>query len=170
MAKLALISTATLSSATTLIQIQNIPQTYQTLVMRGLIRTDQASTVDAVMRFQLNNNGASTYTTAEIIGQGSLGYNYNSLSTSGRNEYIVGSSANTSAHTIFEYRIEDYTGSQDKRIAGWSVSVASGSAGNMTHSITRTSFSAATTEMSFFVLTGNIVANSKLWLFGLPAS
>lgn len=168
--KLALISTVTLGSDNTQIELTNIPQTYQTIIIRGQIRLTQASTVDSTMRILVNNNAASTYTTGELIHRSSLSLNYNALSTSGRNEYIVGSTANTGANTIFEYRIEDYTGSQDKRVDGWSSSMATSTVGVWTHQTTRTSFSSAVSQIRFFVTTGNIVANSKLWLFGIPAS
>lgn len=170
MANLALISTTTLGSDNTQIEFTGIPQTYQTLVVRGQIRTTQATQVDATIRILLNNNSASTYTTGEMIHRTSVGLNYNALTTSGRNEYMVGSTANTGASSIFEYRIEDYTGSQDKRIDGWSAAMATGVAGVWTHATTRTSFSASISQIRFFVTTGNIVANSKLWLFGIPAS
>lgn len=170
MANLQLISTTTLSSNSASIEFTDIPQTYQTLLVRGQIRTTEATIVDAQSRIRLNNNSANTYTSAELIHKTQLSLNYNSLSSSGRNEYVVGSNANTGANCIFEFRIEDYTGSQDKRVDGWTSSVATSSNGVWSQQTHRTSFSSATTQITFFVLSGNILANSKLWLFGIPAS
>jgi len=164
----ALISSNILSTTAASVTFSAIPNTYTDLVLRASIRTDAGSP-----NLLLRINGATTgFSDTAMRGTGSAA---NSLRNTGSPDYNYGGIANgtsstTNTFTDLEWYIPSYTATQFKPSSAFSAYENNGTTAYITAVANLWSNTAAITQLLITQGSGNLVAGSSFYLYGISKS
>ena len=165
-----LIASNTLTSSAASVTFSSIPSTYTDLVLRVSARTDYADTLDNI-GVQFNSDTGSTYSATRIRGNGSATASARSSSTYPLTIHAGadGSTATSSTFSNWELYIPNYTVSQNKPIASFSVQENNAALAYI-HSHAGLWSNTATISSIYLYGLGNFVSGSSFYLYGIKNS
>jgi len=166
-----LISSQVLGSSAASVTFSSIPQTYTDLVLKWSALDDQADLMQTV-RMKINGSTVSEYSWTQLYDSAGTVGSYTS-GTATNNQFAYGTNgASNTANTFSSYEvyIPNYTVAVNKPFGSFGV-VESNSAN--AYIITNAHLwrdNAAITSLLLYPNTGNFVANSSFYLYGLKSS
>jgi hypothetical protein len=168
-----LISSQTLGSAQASVTFSSIPTGYTDLVLRMSIRNSTAGAYGATGRFKLNGDTATNYSVTTLEGNGSSASSnrissqaYGQLTYNG---YDAGGNT-ASTFSSIEFYIPSYLASQNKPISTFTATENNTTTGILEIDANLWRNTAAITSIEVYSDTGNFVADSSFYLYGIKNS
>jgi hypothetical protein len=166
-----LIASNTLSTTATTVTFSSIPATYTDLVIRASIRNDgAASNRDLWIRF--NGSSATNYSNTRLTGDGA---NAGSGRESSAAQMIakygqVAASATANTFSNVEIYIPNYNSSTNKPASAIVAHENNSTSAFTSANALLRSVTDAITSVSLVSASGNFIANSTFWLYGIKNS
>ena len=159
------IATTTLSTTTATVTFSSIPSTYTHLQLRGLVRTNRASSIDSL---DLRINGSSPTKYHELRGNGS-----SASASSGNvaNGIIPGGNAGSNVFGVFVADILDYTDTNKNKTIRTLCGYDDNGSGEIDFTSSFNNSTSAVTSLEIGVGTGNsFVQYSHFALYGIKSA
>lgn len=168
-----LINSNVLTSSAASVTFSSIPATYTDLVLRMSIRNSTAGAYGATGRFKLNGDTATNYSVTTLEGNGSsAGSNRISSQAYGQLTYNGYDAGGNTANTFssIEFYIPSYLASQNKPISTFTATENNSTTGILEVDANLWRNTAAITSIEIYSDTGNFVATSSFYLYGISSS
>jgi hypothetical protein len=165
-----LISSNVLSSAAASVTFSAIPATYTDLVLRVSARRDNAA-ASGHFRMRFNGLTTSVYSFTYLTGNGSAAGSTRATSaTSIQEAETVSDTATANTFSSHEFYIPNYTAAQNKPMSAFSVTENNTTAAEMSVAAYLLSATAAINEILIYPPSGNFMAGSSFYLYGIKNS
>jgi hypothetical protein len=165
-----LISSNVLGSSAASVTFSAIPSTYTDLVLRMSARRDNAA---ASGSFRMRFNGLTTaiYSFTNLEGSGSVAASTRATSATLIQEAeTVSDTATANTFSSHEFYIPNYTAAQNKPMSAFSVQENNTTAAEMSVAAYLLSSTAAINEILIYPPSGNFMAGSSFYLYGIKNS
>lgn len=161
-----LISSNVLSSSAASVTFSAIPSTYTDLVLRCSTRHSSTQTS---MRITFNSDSATNYSETAIYGNGSAASSQQdpNVNFAYLLNYIVPSTYTASTFSNNEIYIPNYTASANKPFSGFGTQENNATASNIAGSAFLWRNTAAITSIQLALPSGDYVAGSSFYLYGI---
>jgi len=166
-----LIAKTVLGSTSNTIDFQSIPAFYDDLLLVMSARADYNDGLHyAVITFKYNNSGGSAYSNRRLVGTNSAD-SYSNTGEASHSTAVAGSSATSDTFSSIEIYVPNYAGSTNKSSSLTGV-IATNSAANMLIGAVALLWAdtSAINRITFTASTGNFVAGTSAYLYGITKS
>lgn len=161
------IATTTLTTSTATISFTGIPQNYEHLQIRGILRSDRAGQPKDQLRMQLNSDTGSNYTTHLLSGDGTAAYAAANVgATFINNNSVTGATSTASMYGTVVMDILDYANTNKYTVVRFLSGYDTSGAGTVELDSGVWLNTAAVTSISIVTI-GNMIQYSQLALYGI---
>ena len=164
-----LIASNTLSSAAATVTFDNIPNTFDDLILHISSRNDDAGTANAVLNLRLNNLSTSIYSFTALYGNGSAASSARASSTTSITDiYQSGDLATASTFGTVEIYIPKYLSTTKKPVGAYGAAETNNSAATMAANAGLVDLTSAVTRVDLLNnSTKQFKSGSSFWLYGI---
>ena len=161
-----LIASNVLSSAAATIDFTSIPNTYTDLVIRLTTRSDLAANTNN-LRFRINGDTATNYSNTELAASNGSAYSSRGSSQTFFLGYTNAASTTSNTFTSSEFYIPNYLVSANKPFGFYQAVENNGTYNELGVFAGLWRNTAAITSLSIYFTSGNFVAGSSFYLYGI---
>lgn len=167
-----LISSNTLTTTASSVTFSAIPSTYTDLVLKGSVRTANASN-NGNFLLTFNGDTSTVYSFTAVYGSGSVAASERASALSNVNEaeVAVGDSATANSFSSYETYIPNYTVSQFKPFSGIGMQERNSATAVYMYSVANLwRNNAAITSITLTANGANFMASTSFYLYGIKSS